>query len=185
MGRKLSVLTKACASTDTGGTLASVVMVVLLATIAVGCTTNRCHKRRNCTQCNSRVTTCDVPGCGAADPTTTKDVDIAPRRGAFGHGENYEWLIGKLQRVHVPRKGWKIRYAPIDEKERYGGSVVLAPDIRLEKYKDGDVVYVEGEILGDRASLYLAGARYRVRTIRRATEKDIPRVALGKKANIK
>jgi hypothetical protein len=92
---------------------------------------------------------------------------------AYGHGENYEWLIGTLQRVHVPRPGWKIRYARLDEKDKWGGSMVFAPDARLESFQDGDVLYVEGEIISDRASLYLAGPRYRVRNLRLFGDKHV------------
>lgn len=94
----------------------------------------------------------------------------------YGHGENYQWLMGVLHRVHVPRKGWKVRYAPLDQQDRWGGSVVPAADIRFEDFQDGDNVYIEGEIIGDRASLYLSGARYRISKIRLVTAADARRV---------
>lgn len=83
----------------------------------------------------------------------------------YGHAEDYTWLVGQLQRIHMPGGKWKLRYTPIDEEDRWGGSVVLAPDIRLTKFEDGENVYVEGEVLNPRASLYLAGPLYRIRTI--------------------
>lgn len=92
---------------------------------------------------------------------------------AFGHGENYEWLIGTLQKVHVPRPAWKIRYSRLDRKDKWGGSMVFAPDARLENFQDGDVLYVEGEIISDRASLYLSGPRYRARNLRLFGEKQL------------
>lgn len=87
-----------------------------------------------------------------------------------GHGEKYQWLVGNLQRVHSPKHQWKIRYADLDQHDKWGGSVVLAPDARLDDWKDGDMVYVEGEILTERPSLYLTGALYRIHTIRAASE---------------
>ena len=98
---------------------------------------------------------------------------MVPRSGiVYGHGENYNWVIGKLQRVHVPGGEWKIRYLELDKIDRWGGSMVLAPDIRLENFSNGDCIYIEGEILVERPSLYLAGPLYRVRTIRITTIAD-------------
>jgi hypothetical protein len=77
--------------------------------------------------------------------------------------------------VHVPRKGWKIRYAPLDQQDKWGGAVVPAADVRLDRFKDGDNIYVEGEIIADRASLYLSGPRYRVSTVRLANKDDLQR----------
>ena len=105
-------------------------------------------------------------------PSKTPEPSADSMAGGYGHGENYEWLIGRLQKVHVPREGWKIRYLPLDKKDRWGGSVVLAPDIRIEEYNEGDKVYIEGTILSNRASLYLSGPRYRFSTIRRMNAGD-------------
>ncbi len=86
------------------------------------------------------------------------------------HAKNYGWLIGELQRVHAPGHQWKLRYAPLDEHDEWGGSVVLAPDARLDQCKNGDQVYVEGEIITIRPSLYLSGPLYRIRAIRPASQ---------------
>ncbi|MCA9071017.1 MAG: hypothetical protein KDA84_18950 [Planctomycetaceae bacterium] len=97
-----------------------------------------------------------------------KEIKIpVPQR---GHGKNYEWLVGTLQRVHSPKHQWKLRYADLDKHDKWGGSVILAPDARLDEWKDGDMVYVEGEILTERPSLYLTGALYRIHNIRSASE---------------
>jgi hypothetical protein len=85
----------------------------------------------------------------------------------YGRDADYAWLKGRLQRVHVPGGEWKLRYAPLDQQDRWGGSVVLATDVRLDAFADGDIVYIEGEVLAARPSLYLSGPLYRVRTIRK------------------
>lgn len=85
------------------------------------------------------------------------------------HGKNYQWLVGTLQRVHTPKHQWKIRYADLDQHDKWGGSVILAPDARLDEWNDGDMVYVEGEVLTSRPSLYLTGALYRIHCIRPAS----------------
>jgi hypothetical protein len=96
----------------------------------------------------------------------------------YGYGQNHRWLLGHLQRVHVPKHEWKLRYAPLDEHDEWGGSVILAPDARLDEFQDGDAVYVEGEILNERPSLYLAGPLYRARIIRHSNE--APRIATSR-----
>lgn len=87
-----------------------------------------------------------------------------------GHAKDYRWLIGRLQRVHSPKHEWKLRYAGLDEEDEWGGSMILAQDARLDEWNDGDLVYVEGEILRDRPSVYLAGPLYRVRAIHPISE---------------
>ena len=111
------------------------------------------------------------------DSVTPSKTPMPPVGDLTGHAEDYSWLIGQLQRVHIPKPGWKIRYLPLDQKDRWGGSVVLAPDIRIESFQHGDRVYVEGKILARRASLYLSGPRYRASTIRLANDGDPNRTA--------
>lgn len=94
-------------------------------------------------------------------------VALAPQK---AHAENYRWLIGELQRVHTPKHEWKLRYADLDELDRWGGSMILAPDARLDEWSDGDLVYVKGEILTKRPSVYLSGPLYRIHSIQAATE---------------
>ena len=66
---------------------------------------------------------------------------VVPRSGTvYGCGEKYTWLIGKLRRVHVPGGDWKTRFLELYKVDRWGGSMVLAPDIRLEDFSDGDSV---------------------------------------------
>ncbi len=117
--------------------------------------------------------------------TAPKPVDQPPGSlGDYGHDKEYNWLIGRLQRVHVRGGEWKIRYAPLDEIDQWGGSMVLAPDIRLEEFSDGELIYVEGEILVERPSLYLAGPLYRIRTVRPATLHDRRRFAQERSVDV-
>lgn len=119
-------------------------------------------------------------------PKVTREEKVIPAKSPiaepeqipeFAHARDYSWLVGQLQLVHSPQHQWKIRYAALDENEQWGGSMILAPDARLDQWKDGDMVYVEGEILSDRPSLYLAGPLYRIRCIRRA--QDAPPVVVN------
>lgn len=104
------------------------------------------------------------------EPKETVEVPLPE----FGHDENYGWLLGRLQKVHSPTHQWKVRYAPLDKMDKWGGSMVLALDARLDEFEDGDPVYIEGEILEKRPSLYLTGPLYRANVIRHA--EDMPHI---------
>ncbi len=106
-----------------------------------------------------------------AEPESIAPVEIGPdvksRSDMYGHAEDYSWLKGRLQKVHVPGVEWKIRYSPIDEVDQFGGSMVLAPDIRMEDFKNLELVYIKGRQLSGRPSLYVTGPLYRVESIHR------------------
>jgi hypothetical protein len=70
-------------------------------------------------------------------------VDITAQPG-FSHAEDYSWLSGQLQRS---RKGWRLRYASVDQVDVYGGSVTLRDESRLSGMNDGDLVRVHGRLL--------------------------------------
>ncbi|HLJ95673.1 MAG TPA: hypothetical protein VKU02_21030 [Gemmataceae bacterium] len=75
------------------------------------------------------------------------DVTAQP---CFEHTDDYGSLSGQLQHTH---KGWRLRYASVDEMDTYGGSVTLTDETRLSGLKDGDLVRVHGRLLNpeDRA----------------------------------
>jgi len=70
-------------------------------------------------------------------------VDITAQP-SFAHAEDYSWLNGQLQHTH---KGWRLRYASVDEVDQYGGSVTLTDESKLSEMKDGDLVRVHGRLL--------------------------------------
>src|SRR5699024_3491236 len=57
----------------------------------------------------------------------------------FAHGPDYGWLCGRVEYSRLS-KGWRLRYASVDEDDRYGGSVTLVPDPKLDILKDGQYV---------------------------------------------
>jgi len=95
-----------------------------------------------------------------------------PRKSNFGHARDFSWMVGQLRHVHVNGGSWKLRYAPLDVQDQWGGSVILAQDARIDRFRDGDFVYVEGEILATRPTVYLAGPLYRISKIRKLTAAD-------------
>jgi hypothetical protein len=84
----------------------------------------------------------------------------------IGAADDYSWITGQLFYVHVDGGTWVLRYAAVDQEDKYGGSVVLAAAADMKNYREGDLVSVTGEILSDnRASRHLGGPKYRADTI--------------------
>jgi hypothetical protein len=83
-----------------------------------------------------------------------------------GHELDYSSITGYLYYVRTDGGRWVLRYARLDQVDRFGGSVVLAPAVEMRNYREGDLVTVHGEILDEgRACRSLGGARYRVNSI--------------------
>ncbi len=79
---------------------------------------------------------------------------------------DYSSITGQLFYVHADGGLWVLRFAPLWQEDRLGGSVVLARDLRMDDYREGDLVTVHGEILStERSSVFLGGPRYRAQSI--------------------
>jgi hypothetical protein len=63
----------------------------------------------------------------------------------FAHAKDYGWLRGRVEYSRLS-KGWRLRYASVDEDDRFGGSVTLADGSPLRALKDGDLVEVRGRL---------------------------------------
>jgi hypothetical protein len=63
-----------------------------------------------------------------------------------GHAADYSWLYGEVHYDHISR-GWRLRYAGLDEIDRWGGAVILAGDSSVERLKEGQIVKVQGRLL--------------------------------------
>jgi hypothetical protein len=70
------------------------------------------------------------------------DVTAAP---CFGHADDYTWLSGQLEYSRLSM-AWRLRYASVDEVDRFGGSVTLIENGDLRKLKDGQYVMVRGHL---------------------------------------
>jgi hypothetical protein len=81
------------------------------------------------------------------------------------HAPDYSWVTGQLTFVHADGGLWVLRYAPLDVEDPNGGSVVLARDVRMDDYREGDLVTVHGEIVSQRSSKFLGGPLYQVQSI--------------------
>jgi hypothetical protein len=81
----------------------------------------------------------------------------------IGCSDDYTWITGQLFRLHVDGGIWVVRYATLDQVDRFGGSVVLAPAVNMKNYREGDLVCITGEILNQgRANRYAGGPLFRV-----------------------
>ena len=69
-------------------------------------------------------------------------VDITAKP-CFAHAPDYSWLQGELTYLHS-RNCWRIRYASVDEDDKYGGGVYLTETGPMDNFKDGQLVRIEG-----------------------------------------
>jgi len=82
-----------------------------------------------------------------AAPATTTPAIMPVSYQRFGHAADYSWLQGEFD-VHY--RGFKeLRFRSASEEDAFGGKVRLVDDARLNEFKPGDVVRVEGELVRD------------------------------------
>ena len=74
---------------------------------------------------------------------TFTDITAHP---AFGHAPDYSWLVGSLDYIKS-RQAWCLRYASVDEDDRYGGTVTLVDPGPMTGYRSGQLVRVKGEMV--------------------------------------
>lgn len=68
----------------------------------------------------------------------------------YGHATDYGWLQGVLDRHYQGH--FDLRYCDASVADQWGGKVILSDDPRLARFKDGDQILVEGEILKEPAT---------------------------------
>jgi len=110
----------------------------------------------------------DGPAVSAASSTEVSAGGGSPRVSddaitTFGHAPDYSWLIGELQFVHQ-RNVWKLRYAPVDTEDPYGGAVTLTNSNGTASYRVGQVVRVEGQLVDPDS--HVPSPSYRVRSLK-------------------
>jgi hypothetical protein len=98
---------------------------------------------------------------GDNDPRA-KEKTVAPKSMhiQYGHSEEFKTVTGQVQ---MWRRTVRLRYAPIDQEDVYGGFVVLEGGAELTKMRDGQHVRVRGVLIApeDRNG----AAHYRVQAI--------------------
>jgi hypothetical protein len=110
-----------------------------------------------------------VPGTIEITPVSGESkspFELSPRyESRAGHAPDYSWLTGQLFYVHADGGLWVLRYAPLSTEDANGGGVVLARDLRMDSYRNGDLVTVHGQLLGKKASMYLGAPEFQGKTI--------------------
>jgi hypothetical protein len=93
-----------------------------------------------------------------------------PDTKTYGHDSNYRWLRGVLD---VHHRGYlALRYCDASVEDRWGGKVRLETDERLNAFRDGDVLYVEGELINESndAEATARYPHYRITSVRLARD---------------
>ena len=84
---------------------------------------------------------------GGAVPPPVADTTANP---GYAHADDYGSLTGELEHIRA-KNVWRLRYAPADQEDRYGGSVQLVGDGLPPDCKSGQVVRVEGQVMNPEA----------------------------------
>lgn len=87
----------------------------------------------------------DAPVRAASMPPTN---DCTNPSASFWHNEDHTELRGQLQNTRLT-KGWRLRYAPIDQDDEFGGSVRFTDDSQIDGFQDGQMVRVRGRLIAD------------------------------------
>jgi len=108
-----------------------------------------------------------TPAAAKAVETEAKNPFELARRyeQRVSHTADYSKLTGQLDFVHADGGLWVLRYAPLSEEDRHGGSVILARDHQMNSYREGDLVTVVGQVIREKGSSRLGGPLYRVNSI--------------------
>jgi hypothetical protein len=86
----------------------------------------------------------------AAPPPRRKsfvDTTAAP---CFAHAPDYHWLRGQVEYSRILH-GWRLRYASVDESDRFAGSVTLVENVHVGYLRDGEYVRVVGHLVNPEA----------------------------------
>jgi hypothetical protein len=87
-----------------------------------------------------------APELNQAAPEPSSLPAQQPGNAGFAHAADYGWLTGELEHIQA-KNVWRLRYAPADQEDRYGGAVQLVGDSLPPGCKSGQVVRVEGQIV--------------------------------------
>jgi hypothetical protein len=71
------------------------------------------------------------------------DLSAAP---CFGRAHDYSWIIGKVEHSSISKE-WRLRYASVDEPDKFGGRVILVENQHVGYLRDGMYVQVRGHLV--------------------------------------
>jgi hypothetical protein len=71
------------------------------------------------------------------------DLSAAP---CFAHSKDYQWIVGQVEYSNIARE-WRLRYASVDEVDRFGGRVSLIENQHVSYLRDGMYIQVRGHLV--------------------------------------
>jgi len=88
--------------------------------------------------------------------------------GIYGNAPDYGWLQGVVDKHYQGH--WYLRFCDPSVEDKHGGKVCLVDDPRLAQLKDGEVIFVEGEIVPEKETVNRGPwhhyPRYQIRTLK-------------------
>ncbi len=93
----------------------------------------------------TETTVAKAPLHRGEDPPQRRSFADITAHPSFAHAPDYSWLSGEVVYSRIG-KGWRLRYASVDEEDPYGGSVTLSEDPLLHGLKDGQYIRVQGRL---------------------------------------
>jgi hypothetical protein len=102
------------------------------------------------------------------------DLSAAP---CFAHAPDYSWIVGQVEYSCVTKE-WRLRYASVDEVDRFGGRVILIENHQVSYMVDGIYVQARGHLVNpkDNGS---GPAYYRVESFQTVTNPNLPPMPAG------
>jgi hypothetical protein len=92
---------------------------------------------------SSATTAKNPPREVSASPAANADLTPQPR---YAHDPNYHRLVGVVEYSKIQGE-WILRYASVEEEDRYGGSVTLHGAGPMTALKNHQLVRVEGHLI--------------------------------------
>ena len=87
-----------------------------------------------------------------ANPAFRDHRDPATGDVRYDHARDFTWVVGELRYLHT-KKQWRVRYAPVDVEDCYGGSVTLSGvDHLTDQLKSGMTVRLQGQLIDAEAN---------------------------------
>jgi hypothetical protein len=82
---------------------------------------------------------------GELTPRRKSYVDLSAAA-CFAHAPDYNWIFGQVEYSSVAKE-WRLRYASVDETDRYGGRVSLIENHHVGLLREGMYVHVRGHLM--------------------------------------
>ncbi|MFO1022133.1 MAG: hypothetical protein U0903_15790 [Planctomycetales bacterium] len=110
------------------------------------------------------------PGKAEAPTGDAADMDSDQKASPYAYDQKtWTWLRGTAH-FDDAEQSWSLRYAPEDSKDKYHGSMALTDHSLLSTIKEGDVIFVKGEI--DPATKASLTPKFKIKTLKRLVAEE-------------